>query len=305
MAAQLSSPWSLVIAGPTAVGKTGIAVRVAERLGAEILGADAMQIYRGLELLTAAPSAEEQARVPHHCVGVIDPTETCDVFRYYHLAKEALRQIKARNKPVVIVGGTGLYIRALTRGLDAAPAANPILREELAALDVDQLRERLEKIGGTALSPTDVKNPRRLIRAIEKATAGQTQTAALDPLVAPCGYLLTRPREILAQRIEARAHAMVEAGAVEAVRSLGSLSATAEKAIGIAAIRGYLAGHMERPALIEKIALATRQFAKRQMTWFRREIWLEPIDLSTLDEEAAVEKIVSEIAAASGAQSPK
>ncbi len=290
------------ILGPTASGKSDIAVAVAERCGAEIVGADAFQIYAGLDMLTAKPAPELLARVQHHLIGEIPLTETFDVARYVTLARQRIEEIQSRGKPALIVGGTGLYIRALTHGLAALPPANAALRTEFEALPLADLQERLRLLDPVAAVQIDLKNPRRVIRALEVCVlTGRPFSSFRDewknatPGVR--GIVLARSQEELHARIERRTAAMFEQGVVEEVRDAGEVGATAAQTIGLREIRALLAGETSRDECIASIALATRQYAKRQLTWFRRETAFERIEISEgNDVDALAERIADAIA---------
>jgi len=275
------------LAGPTAVGKTEAALAVAEACNGEIVGADAFQVYQGLDLLTAKPSPESLARVPHHLVGSVPLAETFNVARYLEAAQAAIADIRRRGRLPIVVGGTGLYLRALTRGLSDIPPASPELRAELSSAPLSQLLERLETLDPAAATAIDTKNPRRVLRALEvclvtgKPFSSFRQEWEKQPHFH--GVLLERTREELYERIDRRTHAMFEEGVVEEVRAAlatGGVGSTAEQVIGWREITALLRGELTQADAIAAIQQTTRRYAKRQITWFHREPLLVPISLS-------------------------
>ena len=266
-----------ILVGQTAVGKSEMAVAVAERCGAEIVGVDAFQVYAGLDILTAKPSRDLLNRVPHHLVGTVPLTENFDVEKYRQAAHAAIREIEARGKPALVVGGTGLYVRALTRGLGKLPAANAALRAELELLSLEELQAQYARLDPAGAAQIDLQNPRRLVRAIEVCIlTGQPfsnfrnewKTAGAAAIN---GVLLLRERDDLYARIDRRVIEMFRAGLLEEVRAAGEVSMTASQAIGLREARACLAGEITETEAIARIQQATRHYAKRQLTWFRRE----------------------------------
>ncbi len=294
----------LFLAGPTAVGKTEVAVAVAEACNGEIVGADAFQVYRGLDLLTAKPPAGALARVPHHLVGAVPLAESFNVARYLDLAQAAIADIQARGRVPVVVGGTGLYFRALTRGLAEVPPSSAELREELAAAPLPDLIARLRSLDPEAAAMVDLQNPRRVLRALEvclltgKPFSSFRQEWSAD---APAchGVLLERSREALYERIDRRAVAMFREGVVEEVRAVletGDIGPTAQQVIGWREIGALLRGELGEEACIAALAQSTRHYAKRQLTWFRKETMLTPVSLNdTRDISPIVRQIVSSV----------
>lgn len=265
---------TLIILGPTAVGKSELAVLVAEQLGGEIVGADAYQLYRGLDILSAKPSKEQLARVPHHLIGEIPLSASIDVARYRELAMERIHDIASRGKVPIVCGGAGMYARALTHGLSETPPANAELREELAREPLEKLVERLRTLDPA--TTVDVKNPRRVIRALEVCILSgrpfSSFRAEWGNVAQIRGVILTRSRESLQARIVARTSAMFAEGVVEEVAATKDvIGSTAGQMLGLREIQEHLAGALNRKQCEEAIMIATRQYAKRQMTWFRKE----------------------------------
>ena len=275
----------VLIAGPTASGKTALALRLAAELGGEIVGADALQIYRDLRILSARPTPEEEARVPHHLFGVADAAEAWSVGRWLAAAEPVLTDIAARGRPAIVVGGTGLYFRALTQGLAQLPGVPPEVREKAGALFDrigeagfrTELRAR-DPAAEARISPGDRQ---RLARAFEVHEATGRALSDWQADAAPAfakdyrAVVLEPPREALYARCDARFSAMVEAGALEEVRALLGRglgpALPAMKAVGVRELGAHLGGRM---GLNEAIALAqqqTRRYAKRQLTWFRNQ----------------------------------
>lgn len=277
----------LLIAGPTASGKSALALRVAEAIGGEIVGADALQIYRDLPLLSAQPSAEELARVPHHLVGTVDGTDGWSVGRWLTAATAALAGIAARGRPAVVVGGTGLYFRALTHGLAEIPQVPATAREEAARtfdlLGENAFRAALAVHDPAAAARIAAGDRQRLSRAFEVAIAtGRSLSdwqaqAAPPPLPAGSwrGVVLEPPREALYARCDLRLETMIGQGVLEEVRTLTARKLDAAlpvmKAVGVREFAAHLAGEL---SLAEALSLAqqeTRRYAKRQTTWFRNQ----------------------------------
>lgn len=291
------------LAGPTAVGKTEVALAVAEACNGEIVGADAFQVYRGLDLLTAKPSPEALARVPHHLVGSVPLAEIFNVARYLEVAQAAIADIRRRGRLPIVVGGTGLYLRTLTRGLSDIPPSSPELRAELASTPLPELLARLAALDPDATAAIDTKNPRRVLRALEvclvtgKPFSSFRQEWEKQPHFH--GVLLGRTREELYERIDRRTHVMFEEGVVEEVRAAlaaGGIGPTAEQVIGWREITALLRGEITQEEAIATIQQTTRRYAKRQLTWFHREPMLVPVSLS---EGSGVAAIIERAAALS------
>ena len=286
-------PAPVFLAGPTGSGKTAVGIELAERLGAEIISMDSMAVYRHLTIGTAKPTAEEQARVRHHLVDIVDPWTEFSVHHYLRLAAEAVDDITARGRRVLFVGGTPLYLKALLHGLESGPPPNPQLRQELADLArrsgpeaVHHLLSELDPLAARRLHPHDLK---RVIRAIEfyRAT-GRSIVAHQQHFHAPAAewalaFYLDWPRTLLYERINARTRKMFASGWVEEVRRLRALprplSRTALQAHGYRPIMAYLDGHMTLEEAIELTARQTRQYAKRQLTWLRHMPECEPVPM--------------------------
>jgi len=300
----MSRPRIVCVVGPTASGKTEIGVAIAEAVGGEIVAADSRQVYRGFDIGTAKPSAAERARARHHCVDLVEPDDTFDVARFRAAAAAAIADIRRRGRAAIVVGGTGLYVRALLGGLCPAPPRVPAVRAVLAQLaHVDgapALHRRLVAVDPTAaarIAPHDVV---RSVRALEVAlTTGRRlsewqdahrfRDAPYDALVIG----LARPGAELAGRIEARARAMVAGGFLEEVRTLRarvSLDAPAFRAVGYREMLDCVAGDVDFDVALDAMVRATRRFAKRQRTWFRAEsavVWRHPGDDARIVAEVA------------------
>jgi tRNA dimethylallyltransferase len=290
-----------IIAGPTAVGKSDVAVEVAERCEGEIIGADAFQIYHGLDILTAKPSSDLWARIPHHLIGEIPLTRSFDVAQYLTLARERIAEVRGRGRVPIVVGGTGMYLRALMRGLADLPPADAPLRAKLESQPLEELQSRLTELDPTGIDQIDLKNPRRVVRALEVClltgrpfSSFREQWTSSTSTIS--GVVLTIDRETLHHRIEARTAAMFKAGVTEEVAHCGEVGPTASQVLGLREIRAYLRGETDRGECIAAITQATRQYAKRQMTWFRRETDLACIDLLSTPRDVLIEQLATQVA---------
>jgi len=294
------------VAGPTAVGKTEIAIALAEACNGEIVGADAFQVYRGLDILTAKPSTEALGRVPHHLVGTVSLTETFSVARYLEATRQAIADIQTRDRLPIITGGTGLYLRALTRGLADVPPSSPELRAELESIPLPQLLARLETLDREAARLVDRQNPRRVRRALEVVLVSGKPFSSFrqewEETPPFHGVLLERGRDDLYNRINQRTAAMFKQGVVEEVRAViasGTASSTAQQVLGWNQIGALLRGELTEAECIASIQQATRRYAKRQLTWFRREPMLTPVPIAPENDSKAVLQKVLAIAQAS------
>jgi tRNA dimethylallyltransferase len=286
------------IVGPTATGKSDLAADVALRVDAEIVSADAFQIYKGLDLLTAKPDAATLVMVPHHLIGVASLTEEMNAEKFRRCALEAIAAIQAHGKRVIVAGGSGMYVKALTHGLSKLPPAQRELREELNALETAELIKRLSELDPATAGTIDLKNRRRVVRALEiclltgQSAAAQRMSWQAQASVSPTsGVFLWRDREELYARIDQRVGTMFNQGVVEEVRKVTEVGATADGMLGLHEIRALIEGSISRPECIVSIQQATRRYAKRQLTWFRRQTNFESLNLSPLNHDAAVEWI--------------
>lgn len=281
----------ILIAGPTAVGKSAVALRLAEILEGEIVSVDSMQVYRGLDLGTAKPSREERDRIPHHGVDVAALPECFDAARFVRMAGEVIPAIQQRGRVPILCGGTGLYFNAWLGGLGESPPPDPRLRATLESLPTEALLDELARLDPTTLDAIDVENRRRLVRAVEVIrltgrpfSEQRARWPERAPALAGRSFGLQRDRTDLVRRMEARVDAMFRAGLVEETRALipaGLLNnRTACQAIGYRQVLEHLAGERGLIETREAVKTRTRQFAKRQLTWFRGQLDLEWIALS-------------------------
>ncbi len=280
--------------GPTATGKSDLAADVARELDAEIVSADAFQIYRGFDLLTAKPDHAILAKVPHHLVGTVSILEEMNAEKFRKLALQAISEIHSRGKLAIVVGGSGLYIKALTHGLSVVPSADPRLRAHLNASSLADLQKKMRGLDPAIAKTIDLKNRRRLVRAIEicmltgkpasvQRTTSQTETTH--------GAFVFRDRDDLYQRINRRVETMFEGGVIEEVSAAGKPGETASKMIGMREIRAMLDGKMSMLQCVAAIQQATRRYAKRQLTWFRQQTNFQLLNLSLLNHVEAVRRI--------------
>jgi len=286
-------PRLLVLGGPTAAGKSSLALALCDALGGELISADSVQIYRGLDIGSAKPSAAERDRIPHHALDLLEPTEPSDAGRWRQAAVAAIEDVAARGGVPVVCGGTGLYLRALLRGLAAIPPISPATREavalDLASAGPEALHRRLTGIDPRAAARIAPRDGQRIGRALEVyRETGRPLSAwqgdhgfgevAYDALLL-CAW---PERELLHQRIDARAHGMVAAGVVDEVRGLLEAGVPPDapglRTLGYREVVDHLArGEADGPeVLARRIALGHRRYAKRQLTWFRRTLAEEP-----------------------------
>jgi tRNA dimethylallyltransferase len=285
----------VVLAGPTASGKSEVALLLAEQLGGEIVSVDSMQVYRGMDIGTAKPSSADRARAAHHLIDIVDVAESFDAAQFARAAHATVADIEARGKRAILCGGTGLYFNAFFGGVGAAPAAEAELRRALEGTSLEELLRELAERDPATYAKIDRKNPRRVIRAVEVIrqtgrpfSEQKSNWTSRSPT--PHVFALRRATEDLHNRINERVDAMFAKGLVDETRRLleGGLAGnrTAMQALGYRQVVAYLRGECSRRETIELIKLRTRQFAKRQMTWFRGQLQPEWIDV-TANETAA------------------
>jgi len=294
------------IVGPTTTGKSELAADMAHEIGAEIVSADAFQIYRGLDLLTAKPDGSTLAKAPHHLIGIVPLAEEMNAEKFRRLALRAVDEINSRSTLAIIVGGSGLYIKALTHGLAPLPESDPELREKLNAMSLDYLRSQLVEVDPETARKIDLKNRRRVIRALEicsltgKPVSAQRLCKGASHIEAATGAFVFRDRQELYERINQRVEMMFERGVIEEVRTAGEISQTASQMIGLREIRELLAGNKSLAQCIAEIQQATRRYAKRQLTWFRRQTNFLPLNLSFLTHKEAAKWISLRILSEAG-----
>ncbi len=281
------------LAGPTAAGKSEVALALAEQIGGEIISADSMQVYRGLDIGTAKPSPAERARVPHHLIDLCDLRETFDAAQFVCCAQSAVTGILARRRTPFFCGGTGLYFKAFLDGLGEAPATDPQLRAEIEATPLAELLEELRVRDPVTHEKIDRQNPRRVIRAIEvirltgKPFSAQRAewNARVEGPTTKNFFVLTRQPADLHARINRRVDEMFRRGLVAETEQLLKHglpeNKTAMQAIGYRQVVEHLRGERNLVETIELVKARTRQFAKRQLTWFRRHAHPQWIELKT------------------------
>lgn len=282
----MNRPQIVIITGPTATGKTALALELATRHGAEIVGADSRQVYCHLNIGTAKPTTEQQTLVPHHLLDVVNPDERFDGARFRALALDAIRAILARGKRVLVVGGTGLYVRALTRGLFAGPPADPELRARLQEQEQCEgrgfLHRWVQTVDPEAANRLHPNDHVRLVRALEvflltgtPISQWQHEHGFRERPFSTLTIGLAMEREALARGIELRCRQMVQDGLVEEVRRVWAMGYGPDlptmRTIGYAQIGAMLQGRYGMDEALARMALETRRLAKRQLTWFRAE----------------------------------
>jgi tRNA dimethylallyltransferase len=299
----------ILLTGPTAVGKSAVALRLAERLGGEIISVDSMQVYRGLDLGTAKPTPAERARVPHHLVDILDLRAPFDAAQFVARAQAAVRDIQARGRRPVFCGGTGLYFKAWLEGLGESPAADAVLRAELEAAPLPDLLVELAAKDPVTFAQIDQQNPRRVVRAVEvirltgRPYSEQRAAWGASPAPAQAGLFvaLRRAPEDLRVRVHRRVDEMFGQGLVAETRLLLAEglaeNRTAMQAIGYRQVVEHLRGERGLAETIALVKTKTWQYAKRQMTWLRHQAAVEWMDWPP---EKPVEAMVEMLAAAAG-----
>lgn len=295
----------LVILGPTAVGKTNIAIKVAHQLNGEIISADSMQVYRHLNIGTAKPSLTEREGVPHHLMDIVDPGENYNVVRFQSEVKQLIPAIVGRGHLPMLVGGTGLYISAVVDNYNFShDGPNPLLRRQLTAravkLGSQTLHRELSQVDPAAAKKIQRTDTRRLVRALEVSASGQQFSASKHgpPLYRVVQIGLTRKRTKLYEAVNQRVEQMFDRGLVEEANWILQLDLPPDlpvlQALGYKEIFPYLQGEVSIDEVKENLKRQTRRFVKRQLTWFRRDeriIWLDRDEYS--DQEALTAQIVS------------
>ncbi len=301
----------IIIAGPTAVGKTNISIKLAKALSGEIISADSVQVYRGLDIGSAKITKEETEGVPHHLIDILDPADDFNVAVFKDLVYEAVEKIYAKRHIPIMVGGTGFYIQAVLKDVDFSEgAADEDYRAELSEFaninGAEALHDRLSKIDPEAAEAIPAGNVKRVIRALEfyKVTgmkiSEHNKTQAERPSVFDTRFfVLTDERELIYKRIDERVDLMMKAGLLDEVRSLYESGipreAVSMQSLGYRQIMDYLDGDCDLEEAVYQIKLQTRHFAKRQITWFKREkeaIWVDKSEFGR-DEEAILKYMLS------------
>jgi len=302
----------IILLGPTGVGKTEASLLLAKALDTEIISADSMQIYRGMDIGTAKPSKEQREEVKHHMIDIADPSDSYSVGRYVEDVKPIIERLHGRGKIPIVVGGTGLYIKAMTRGIFSGPSADWKLREELTALEEEQrgsLYTYLQELDPEAASKIMPADTRRIIRAIEvclktKQGMSEVQQKLTQPL--PYEFIkigLTRDRKELYRMIEERVDKMIESGFVDEVKKVieklnksnspihpfSSMQAIGYKEIGM-----YLAGEVPLEEAVRLIKRNTKRYAKRQFTWFKKEADIRWVDITGVYDSNNIFRLIEQ-----------
>ncbi len=301
----------VILTGPTAAGKTALSIELAKRVKGEIISADSMQVYKGMDIGTAKITPEEMRGVPHHLIDILEPEEDFNVFTFQTLAKEAANDIISRGKIPIVAGGTGFYIQALLYGIDFTENDdNTAIREKYTRLgekDPDALYGLLKERDPEACGYIHKNNIKRVVRALEyyeltgeKISAHNKEQRAHEAEWNSAYFVLEPPRDVLYERINKRVDMMMENGLLDEVKALKDRGLTKDhvsmKGLGYKELFDYLDGEYDLEKAVEILKRDTRHFAKRQLTWFRRERDVIRLDRTKTDEELLEEmtKILSE-----------
>lgn len=292
----------IVITGPTAVGKTDFSLLLAREIGGEIISADSMQVYKGLDIGTDKVSREVRKAIPHYLIDEVEPSEKFSVADFVERADRAVREIWKKGKYPIVVGGTGFYIKALLFGLPETPPSNGKLREELKELSDQELYREVLKVSPEYAEKVGPRDRKRLIRALEvfRLTGRPITSFKLwqkEPRYPFLGYFLYRNRPELYKRIEDRVESQVERGLVDEARRLLAMGEglTALQALGYKEMAGYIKGEMTLNQAKELLKRRTKEFAKRQFTWFRKEPYFRWVNLSEVSQEELLKRIKEEL----------
>jgi tRNA dimethylallyltransferase len=311
------SAFVVVIAGATASGKSSLAMKLADRLGGELINADSVQVYRGFDIGTAKCTAAERTSVPHHLIDTRDPHERWSAADFAREADDAIADIGSRGRLPIIVGGTGLYVRSLLHGLVDVPGADAETRARLEAetdaIGLPAMYERLATLDAATAARLHPNDRMRIIRALEVVSLtgrafseAQAEHGHLPDRYRYFGVALFEPRDWIYRRIDSRAAAMIANGLVDEVNALRAAGvsddAPAFGSLGYRQVLEMLRGELDATELVERIARDTRHYAKRQATWFRKERGFEALDAKPLAEApAAVDALVGRVLAAAAA----
>ncbi len=295
----------IAVVGPTASGKTSLAVEICKRYGAEAVSCDSMQIYKGMDIATAKPAVDEMQGVPHHLIGFLDPDEPFSVAKYCEMAKSAIYDITSRNKKAVLVGGTGLYYSSLTDNIEFLEEETDfeyreMLKKRAQEEGAQVLLDELASVDPESAEKLHVNNLGRIIRALEiHHTTGKTKTMQdeqskqhTSPFETVSICLDARDRQFLYDRINKRVDIMLEAGLLEEARAFfdSPLGRTARQAIGYKELDPYFKGEKSLEDCIQNLKMQTRRYAKRQLTWFRRN---EKINFLYIDDYSSGEDLLN------------
>ena len=306
---------TIFLAGPTAVGKSAVALQIAEREDAEIISVDSMQVYRGMDIGTDKPTLEEQSRVKHHLIDVVEIVEPFDAARFVRLARKAATEIRSRGRLPIFCGGAGLYFQAYLEGLGKSPPRDAKMRAELDKISLQELISELEKKDPRTAERIDKKNRRRLVRAIEviritgepfseqracwNARKGVKETNNEESTERGLFVVLQRSREELNCRIEQRVDRMFKRGIVEETKNLMQDglrdNLTAMQAIGYRQVAEFLDGGPSLEETIKTVKQRSRLYAKKQIAWFKKQQGVRWMDVGEgIEKDAVVEKILGE-----------
>lgn len=294
----------LLLTGPTASGKTAVALEIARSMGGEIISADSMQVYRGMDIGTAKASRMEREQVRHHLIDLVDVSEPFDAARWLDLARQVHSEVIRRESIPIFCGGTGLYFKLWLDGIGDTALADPRLRSELEAMPLDALKEELRGGDPEVFARIDLRNPRRVVRAVELLRlTGRAQATRRRPGPASSSgamvIVLRRAADDLRRRIEARVNEMFSAGLVEETRRLLhqglESNRTAMQAIGYRQVTEHLLGARNLPETMDLVKQRTWQFARRQMTWFRHQLPVRWLDVCEADSVPMIAERVMEL----------
>ncbi|MEW6110326.1 MAG: tRNA (adenosine(37)-N6)-dimethylallyltransferase MiaA [Nitrospirota bacterium] len=296
----------IIILGPTGVGKTGASILLAKKLDTEIISADSMQIYRGMDIGTAKPSEEERSAVRHHMIDIVDPTESFSAGRYVEMVAPVIKEITGKGKIPIITGGTGLYIKALTRGIFSGPSADISLRDSLLEMENEEegsLYAYLAAIDPEASGKIGRNDKRRIIRAIEVCLKSRGKISFLqENLTKPLPYEfikigITRDRRELYGIIEKRVDSMIRAGLIKEVKTIIGMNPdrTPLQAIGYKEFSAYLNGDFSEEEAVRLVKRNTKRYAKRQLTWFRKEDAVSWIDVTGIYDSEGIFNSIKEV----------
>lgn len=298
----------IFIVGPTASGKTRLAVALAKKIKGEVISADSMQIYKGMDILSQSPSASERRGIRHHLISALDPKKEYSAASFMRLAGRTIKDIIRRGKVPIVAGGSGLYVRALTDGLFPSPKADRVFRRKMekavSKRGSPALHARLSKIDPQAASKIHPNDKRRIIRALElhhctgkTMTELKAQTRGLSGKYDIKIFGLDMPRETLYSRINRRADKMIRQGALAEVKKLkeAKLSQTARAVLGFNELSGYIDGLYDLGTAVDALKTNTRHFAKRQLSWFRSDKRIKWIDITRANTGLVVRKIIMEM----------